>query len=195
MRKIIVSMWTTLDGYVAGPHDEMDWLAPDDQMAAYETSLVENAEALLLGRGTHADFAATWPSIARDEAKADATRAYAQRVDAMPKIVVSRSGRTADWDNTSRLDSLDERSVARLKAGGDGCLVVYGSLTVIAALQRIDAVDEYHLLMHPTALGEGKALFASPVCLQLESVEAFTSGALLLRYSPTTHQHERNRDV
>lgn len=73
--------------------------------------------------------------------------------------------------------------VAQLKGGGEGDLVVYGSLSVIAALQGLGAVDEYHLLVHPTAIGESKALFASPTRLQLRSVEAFPSGVTLMRYT------------
>jgi hypothetical protein len=83
MRRIVVSMWTTLDGYVAGPQDEMPWLALDGRMMEYEISLVSDAEALLLGRITHGDFAGSWPNIAKDESEAPATRAYAQRVDAL----------------------------------------------------------------------------------------------------------------
>jgi dihydrofolate reductase len=189
-------MWTTLDGYVAGLQDEMDWLAVDDHMMTYETYLVTDAEALLLGRGTHRDFAGAWPRIARDEAEAPATRAYAQRVDDMPKIVVSRSGQTVDWRNTSRLDSLDADAVAQLKGGGDGDLVVYGSLGVIAALQALGAVDEYHLLVHPTAIAEGKALFASPTQLRLRAVETFPSGVTLMRYTTVADQeHERTRNA
>ncbi|KHL15058.1 dihydrofolate reductase [Mumia flava] len=188
MRRIIVSMWTTVDGYVAGPDDEMDWLMPDEAMAAYETALVTGAEALLLGRTTHGDFAETWPRIAGDEAEPPANRDYARRVDAMPKFVVSKSGRTASWRSSTRISSLDHDDVARLRAGGDGDLVVYGSLSVIAALQRIAAVDEYHLLLHPTAIGAGKALFTRPARLRLESAEPFPSGVTLMRYVPTTHE-------
>jgi dihydrofolate reductase len=104
----------------------------------------------------------------------------------MPKFVVSRSGQTAGWDNTSRLDSLDADAVAHLKNGGDGDLVVYGSLGVIAALQKLGAVDEYHLLIHPTAIGEGKPLFAAPTRLQLHAVETFPTGVALMRYTPAT---------
>ena len=195
MRRIVVSMWTTLDGYVAGTHDEMDRLAVDDRMMAYETSLVTDAAALLLGRVTHGDFAGTWPRIARDDGEAPAARAYARRVDDMAKIVVSRSGQTVDWDGTSRLDSLDADGVAGLKSGGGGDIVVYGSLAVIAALQELGAVDEYHLLVHPTAIGDGKALFASPTRLQLGSVETFPSGVTLMRYTTAPDQeHERDDD-
>lgn len=189
MRRIVVSMWTTLDGYVAGPQDEMGWLAVDEQMMDYETSLVEDAEALLLGRITHADFADAWPATARDETEAPATRTYAQRVDEMPKLVVSRAGQVAAWRNTSRVGSLDHDTVTELKRGADGNLVIYGSLSVIAALLEQDLIDEYQLLVHPTAIGEGKALFPadhSPIPLRLSSVEAFTSGVVLTRYTRPT---------
>jgi dihydrofolate reductase len=178
-------MWTTLDGYVAGPYDEMGWLAGDEDMAEYETALTAGAEALLLGRTTHEDFAGTWPRVAHDESETPANRAYAQRVDTMPKLVVSRTGKTAEWGNSQRVESLHTVVVNEIKHAGDGYLVIYGSLSVVAQLQEMNMIDEYHLLMHPTAIGEGKALFApaqSPVRLQLRSAEPFTSGVMLLRY-------------
>lgn len=184
MRRIVVSMWTTLDGFVAGPQDEMDWLEVDGRMMEYETSLVNDAEGLLLGRVTHGDFAGAWPAIARDDTEPPESRAYARRVDEMPKFAVSRSGRTADWDTTTRLESLDAETVGRLKEGGSGDLVVYGSLSVVAALQDLGAVDEYQLLVHPTILGEGKPLLAQPVQLALQSVESFSSGVVLMHYAP-----------
>jgi dihydrofolate reductase len=187
MRRIIVSMWTTLDGYVAGPEDEMDWLAPDEPMMEYEISLVNAAEGLLLGRVTHGDFAGQWPRTAQDDSADPGTRAYAQRVDEMPKFVVSRSGTTAAWNNSSVVESLDKDTVSALKDEGDGDLVVYGSLSVIAALRAIDMIDEYHLLVHPTTIGEGKALFPAdqaPAHLRLSSVDPFPSGVALMRYSP-----------
>lgn len=182
MRSIVVSMWTTLDGYVAGPDDQMDWLAPDDQMMQYEISLVTDAAGLLLGRVTHGDFAEAWPKVARDNAETPEHRAYAQRVDDMPKIVVSKSGKTASWNSTSHIESLDADTVTHLKNDGDGNLVIYGSLRVIAALQDLDMIDEYHLLVHPTAIGEGKALFQAPTRLRLRSSESFPSGVVLIRY-------------
>lgn len=184
MRKIVVSMWTTLDGFVAGPDDGMDWLAIDDDMMDYETALVTEAEALLLGRGTHADFAHAWPEIARDESAEPSRRTYARRVDAMPKFVVSESGRTVNWAETTRLSSLGAGEISELKSAGHGDLVVYGSLGVIASLQAVDAIDEYHLLVHPTAIGAGKALFTSRTELQPISSHAFPSGVALLRFVP-----------
>jgi dihydrofolate reductase len=187
VRTIVISMWTTLDGFVAGPDDEMDWLVLDEHLQDYETRLVTDAEALLLGRRTHEDFAGAWPQIARDETEQPGTRAYAQRVHEMPKIVVSRSGKTAEWDHTTRVADLDEETVAHLKDGGDGTLVVYGSLSVIASLEALGMIDEYQLLVHPTAIGMGKALFGpsqAPTRLHLVSAEPFPSGVTLMRYEP-----------
>lgn len=189
MRRIVVSMWTTLDGYVADLRDEMPWLAPDERMMEYEIALVEDAEALLLGRVTHGDFAGAWPSVAQDESAEPAARRYAMRVDEMPKIVVSRSGDTEAWANSSLLAALDKATVTALKRAGDGDLVVYGSLSVIGALRALDVIDEYHLLVHPTAIGAGKALFPSgqePARLSLRSLEAFPSGVALMRYFPVS---------
>src|SRR6185437_14743878 len=63
MRKIIVTMWVTLDGYIAGPNGEMDWVGQfyDEAMGVYETALVSAADTLLLGRVTYQSFAGSWP--------------------------------------------------------------------------------------------------------------------------------------
>ncbi|MPZ96322.1 MAG: dihydrofolate reductase [Propionibacteriales bacterium] len=187
MRKIIVSMWTTLDGLVAGPDDEMDWLHPDDQMQAYENELVASADTLLLGRITHADFAGAWPEMAADPSTSDEVRAYARRVDSMAKMVVSKSGRTADWNNTELLPELRPQTVRSLKEQDGHDIVVYGSLSVVGTLAALGLVDEYHLLVHPTVLHEGKPLFApalGAVSLGLLSADPFASGVVLMRYRP-----------
>jgi dihydrofolate reductase len=95
-RKIIVTMWTTLDGFVAGPNDETDWLRIDDQLLRYERELVKNAESLLLGRTTHTDFADYWPKVTNDVDEPEEMRRYGSRVDAMEKIVVSAQQAGAD---------------------------------------------------------------------------------------------------
>ncbi|MEU4475689.1 dihydrofolate reductase family protein [Micromonospora sp. NPDC023888] len=187
MRKVVVSMWTTLDGFVAGPDDEMGWLLVDDQLQRYERDLVEAAGSLLLGRITHADFAGYWPSAAGDPDEPDDVRGYAQRLDALEKVVVSASGNTATWKNTRRLTHLDAEAITELKRGSGGDIVVYGSLSVIRSLADLHLIDEIHLLVHPLFLRKGKALFSGdqpPVRLELVSAETFTSGVVLTKYRP-----------
>ncbi len=187
MRKIIVSMWTTLDGFVAGPDDEMDWLLIDDQVQAYERELVERAGSLMLGRITHADFAGHWPQAAHNPDEPDDLKGYARRVDTMEKIVVSASGDTATWTNTRRLERIDSDEIIELKRGSGGNIVIYGSLGVIRSLDELRLIDEFHLLVHPLFLRQGKALFdgsQQPVRLGLISAEPFTSGVVLMKYRP-----------
>lgn len=187
MRKIIVSMWTTLDGFVAGPRDEMDWLLIDDQMYRYERKLVEDSGGLLLGRITHADFAGHWPRAAQNPDETDDVRGYARRVDTMEKIVVSASGNIAAWQNTRRLERVHPDEIIELKRGPGGDIVVYGSLAVIRSLVERGLVDEFQLLVHPVFLRNGKALFEDgqpPQRLELVSAEPFTSGVVLMKYRP-----------
>ncbi|RQX12407.1 dihydrofolate reductase [Micromonospora ureilytica] len=187
LRKIVVSMWTTLDGFVAGPDDEMDWLLVDDHLQKYERALVDNAGSLMLGRITHADFAGHWPSTAQNPDQPDDVRGYAQRLDALEKIVVSASGNIAIWTNTRRLTHLDADEITELKRAPGGDIVVYGSLTVIRSLADLRLIDELHLLVHPVFLRQGRALFDGgqpPARLELVSAEPFTSGVVLLKYHP-----------
>jgi dihydrofolate reductase len=187
MRKIIVSMWTTLDGFVAGPHDEMDWLQIDEQVQRYEQDLVDGSGALLLGRITHGDFAGYWPRVAQDPDEAEEARRYARRVDAMEKIVISASGNIAAWQNTRRYDRVDPDEIIELKRGHGGDIVVYGSLGVIRSLAELGLVDEFHLLVHPVFLRDGKALFEGgrpAQRLELVSADPFSSGVVLMKYRP-----------
>jgi dihydrofolate reductase len=184
MGKIIVTAWITLDGYVAGPDDEMDWLLLDSDLMRYEQALVDKASALLLGRITHTDFANAWPATAADPDGDPATRDYARRVCELAKVVVSRSGDITPWEGTTRLRSLERASIDDLKARQDGHIVVYGSLSVVGALTALGAVDEYHLLVHPVLLGAGKPLHGERLPLRTLSVDTFSSGVTLNKYAP-----------
>lgn len=181
-RKIIVSMWTTLDGFVSGPDDEMDWLRIDDQVMRYEQELVESADTLLLGRLTHSDFAGYWAKAAQDPDEPEEVRKYGSRVDAMEKIVVSASGNTTPWRNTRRIDHPEQ--IGELKRGPGADIVVYGSLGVIRSMTGLGLIDEVHLLVHPIFLQQGKLLFdtGGPVRLDLISAEPLPSGVVLSKY-------------
>ncbi|MCY7289335.1 MAG: dihydrofolate reductase family protein [Cryobacterium sp.] len=186
MKRVIVSMWSTLDGFVAGPNDEMDWLSVDDEMFAYEIDLVTNAGSLLLGRITHGDFASSWPEVAQDTGADENQRTYARRVDAMDKVVASKRGNTANWKNTHRLADLDRATITALKQQPGGDVVIYGSLSVVNALEAMGMIDEFHLLIHPRFLQGGKALFSGdqPRSMELLSAETFHSGGVLAKYRP-----------
>lgn len=184
MGKLIATMWITLDGFVANADNDMDWLLLDEQMSRYQQSFVDNASALLLGRGTHADFAGYWPQAATDPGEDEATRAYARRLGELARYVASRSGNIAAWEGTVRLDSIDEQTVGKLKSEHDGDIVMYGSLSLIDALGTMGAMDEYHLLVHPVFLGAGRLFSTRRLALRSLSSEQFDSGVMFKRFAP-----------
>ncbi|QZY52390.1 dihydrofolate reductase family protein [Leucobacter tenebrionis] len=186
MSRLIVSAWVTLDGYVAGADDSMDWLRGDADLAAYEMDLVEGAGVLLLGRKTHEDFASYWPKVAGGELEADeANRQYARRLDQLEKIVASRTGRIASWPRSRCIQEVSEAEIRRVKVSADGDVVVYGSLSLVGALNELRAIDEFHLIVHPVLLCRGKPLLGEDqprADLGLIECKPFSSGAVLLKY-------------
>ncbi|MBM7785605.1 dihydrofolate reductase family protein [Tenggerimyces flavus] len=186
MGRIVATAWITLDGFVANVDNEMDWLLLGESMMTYEQDLVDNASALLFGRSTHADFAGYWPNAATDPNEDEGTRRYARRLGELARYVVSRSGKTAEWEGTTRLETIDEQTVATLKSTHDGDIVIYGSLSVVDALTSIGAMDEYHLLVHPVFLGAGRPFFTRRISLRPLSEERFDSGVVLQRYAPAS---------
>ncbi|MCA2207852.1 dihydrofolate reductase family protein [Nocardia rosealba] len=190
MTRLIASMWTTVDGFVAGLDDSMDWLRADADLMEYETSLVENAGGLLLGRITHNDFAAYWPAVAAGEIDADeGTRRYARRLDQLEKFTASRSGEIADWPGTQQVEHVTAARIQHIKDHADGDVITYGSLSLIAALNELSLIDEFHLIVNPTLLCRGKPLFDEDqrrTEMDLLECRPFSAGAVLLRYAATS---------
>ena len=188
MSRLIVSMWTTVDGYVAGLDDSMDWLRADVDLMDYEISLVENAGALLLGRITHGDFASYWPAVAADAIEADeGTKRYARRLDELDKFVASRSGDVASWPGTHHVEEATATEIQQIKDRSAGDVIIYGSLSLIAALNALSLIDEFHFIVNPTLLGRGKPIVDAdqrPTQMELMECRPFSTGAVLLRYAP-----------
>lgn len=187
MSRVVVSAWTTLDGFVAGLDDSMGWLRADADLMAYEIRLVEEAGALLLGRVTHADFASHWPAVAAGRIDADeGSRRYARRLDQLDKVVASRSGEVAEWPGTRRIAEVTREDIRELRDHADGDVVVYGSLRLVSTLRALDLIDELHLVVNPILLGRGKPLLdpdLPPTPLELRESRPFAAGAVLLRYA------------
>lgn len=183
-RRLIVSEYLSLDGVMETPA----WTMPywSDEVAAYKRRELFAADALVLGRVTYDGFAAAWPGMTDDDG-------FADRMNAMPKHVASRTATQADLDaagwNARLLSSnvLDAISALKNADGDDGLgdLLVFGSADLVRALTSADLVDEYRLLVLPVLVGEGKRLFETEqASLQLASAETFASGIAVLTYHP-----------
>ncbi|GHO63747.1 hypothetical protein KSC_026390 [Ktedonobacter sp. SOSP1-52] len=160
MRKLIVSIWITLDGFVAGPNDEMEWILADEAMNNYENGLIDAADTLLLGRATYQGFAGHWPKVAENATAAKEEVAYAHQVNTMRKIVFSKTLKNAEWNNSRLIQEILPEEIRSMKQEPGRDIVIYGSLSIVRVLMQFDLIDEYQLLVHPVVLGSGKPLWS-----------------------------------
>lgn len=183
MRKLIVSNMVTVDGYFAGPGEEIDWHNVDAEFNDYAISLLDSVDTLVFGRRTYEVMASYWPT---PEALTDDAE-VAGRMNDLAKIVFSRTLERADWRNTRLVkgDIADEMTARKQEDGKD--MVIFGSGSVVARLAERGVIDEYRVIVNPIALGEGKSQFAGMgrrLPLQLLGSKAFRSGNVLLTYAP-----------
>jgi len=160
MGRIVVSENVTLDGVVQDPTGEegfgrggwFDELIGEDRAAWAELELAEarGAEALLLGRRSDAYFGTRWPSR---------TGEWAERLNGLPKYVVSSTLAEPAWTNATVLRGDVVREVSQLKQKLDGEIVVYASRPLVQSLLEHDLVDELRLIVFPVVLGDGERLF------------------------------------
>ena len=187
MGRIVISENVTLDGVVEDPTGEEGFslggwfvqvgeadLAAWAEVAHHEAV---DAEAFLLGRRSYEYLAARWPTRSGE---------FADRLNSMPKYVVSSTLEAPDWNNSTVLsgDAIDEISTLKHELEGD--IVVAASFELVDALMEHDLVDELRLMVFPTVLGGGLKLFgdtSAPKALKL--VESKPAGeTFILVYRP-----------
>lgn len=186
MRKVIVSEFVTLDGVMEDPggaektaHGAWTWPYWSDEIGKFKFEELFASDALLLGRVTYQGFAAAWPS-AMDE------QGFADRMNSLPKFVVSMTLTSVEWNNSSLIKEHVAEEIAKLKQQPGQDILIAGSAELVQALMRHGLIDEYRLLVYPVVLGSGKRLFAegSAATLKLVETRSFDSGVALLRYQP-----------
>ena len=188
MRRLIASEFVTLDGVMEAPgHDphrdgKNAWAlryAGADQQRYKAEELLE-AGAILMGRVTYEIFAAFWPTAPSDEG-------FAERMNALPKYVVSGSLGTAGWQNSRIIKGDPAGRIAELKQQAGGDILLVGSADLLNSLVPHDLIDEYRLMVFPVLLRGGKRLFrdATDIThLELVDTRTFASGVTVLTYRP-----------
>jgi dihydrofolate reductase len=177
MRRIVSSTYVSLDGLIEQLERwHFDYL--DDAANQAAADLLATADALLMGRRTYEGFAETWPSQTGD---------MADKINAMPKYVASRTLDKADWANTTVLERDLVEAVAELKRQPGGDVLMYGFGPVARTLLANGLLDEVQLWLHPVFVGTGgpgDLLFREGNQARLTLLEArpLPSGVLILRY-------------
>ena len=189
MRKIIVSMRVTLDGFITGPQGEVDWMEEffDEALANYESELQKTVDTALFGRVTYQGFESYWPQVALDPASPKGLVAYAHQLNAMRKMVFSKTLSRVEWNNSTLVKEIVPEEITKMKQEPGRDIVIHGSASIVRTLTNLGLIDTYQLLVYPVVLGSGKPLWSDilhEVKLSLSSAETHPSGVVVLSYQP-----------
>jgi dihydrofolate reductase len=212
MRKLVLKMSVSLDGYVGGPNGEIDWLfkSLDEGATAWIADTLWQAGVHIMGSRTYHDMAAYWPT---------STEPLAAPMNEIPKVVFSKKGslrqgdeltttalkdaigasgaklsagsakpspNTASWTDATVARGELVEEITRLKQAGKD-IIAHGGARFAQSLVRLGLIDEYQLLVHPIALGAGLPLFSGldkPLYLKLVSTSLFSRGVVAHVYRP-----------
>jgi dihydrofolate reductase len=194
--KLTVTTFLTLDGVMQGPggaeedrsggFDQGGWVPPfvDQDFGEIVDAWFARADEFLLGRTTYELMFPYWSQVT-DPAEAGAT---GQKLNTLPKHVVSRTLRSPQWANSSVLDGDVVAAVTALKDKPGGELQVHGSAQLVQTLNQHNLVDEYRLLVFPVVLGTGKRLFGDgtvPTAFRTVENRTTSTGVVALTLRPT----------
>ncbi len=186
MRKIVLFMSVSLDGFIEGPDRQIDWHMVDDELHSHFNEQLRAMGAFLHGRVTYELMAGFWPTADSDPSITGPMAEFAGIWRDTPKIVFSRTLERADWNTTiMRAVAVEEITALTAQPGGDLAL---GGADLAAAFMRHDLIDEYRIYVHPVLIGGGKPLFPASgikINLRLAETRAFGNGVVLLRYRRT----------
>ncbi|HEX6468831.1 MAG TPA: dihydrofolate reductase family protein [Streptosporangiaceae bacterium] len=184
MRRFKLQVQTTVDGYMAGPNGEMDWMTMPwtDDVGSYVDTLTRAVDCIVLGRKLAEGFIPAWAAGPEGESQ--------ESIDWMnntPKVVISNSLEKSPWDNAVVAGGDLAETVNRLKAQPGGEMIVYGGGTLVANLIAEDLLDELHLFVNPTAIGTGMPVFPDRGAyhrLRLVAARPFDCGITALHLEP-----------
>ncbi len=184
MRKLILQMTITLDGFIADSAGKLDSMDNDPVMGQTHYALAKGADAALMGRNLYHDMSDFWPEIAKSPDASEA--AFAKLINGMKKIVVSSKSEQLTWTNAEQLmvdgDADLVKKVQALKDQDGDYLLLYGGVQTAQTLSKHRLIDEYRLDISPVVLGDGQKLFVEQSELEFVNATPYASGALGVTY-------------
>ncbi len=189
MRKLVFLMHISLDGYVAGPNGEMDWILLSDALFEDVHTIASEADSAVYGRVTFEMMEAYWPTAAEQPNATHHDIVHGNWANAVPKYVFSRTRSSAEWQNTHFIADNIVDEMARLKAQPGKNLLLLGSTTTAQTFMRHNLIDEYIFNVNPIMLGAGRSVFperTTPSNLTLQQSKPYDDGVMQLRYAPAS---------
>ena len=186
MRKIISFMHVSLDGFVAGPNGEMNWIKVDEEIFDFVANRISEGDTALYGRVTYEMMEGYWPNAGKQPNASKHDIEHSQWYGKTHKIVLSRTMNKEGLNNTTIISSDLVNNINAIKTQeGAAEILLFGSPSATHALMAENLIDGYWLFVNPIILGEGIPLFKNirqKTNLQMMSTRRFTSGVTELNY-------------
>jgi dihydrofolate reductase len=185
VRKLILHVGMSIDGFIAGPNNEMDWMdfTWNEKLREYEDGLHETVDTILLGRKMTNEFISYWTDVMNKPGDPEYT--FAKKMMETPKIVFTKTLNKSEWPNTEIATGDLKDEITKLKSQEGGDIIVYGGASFDSSLIKENLIDEFYLFINPVAIGNGKTIFKDLKEIRkftlIESI-AFDSGTVLLHY-------------
>lgn len=184
-RKLKLHVHMSLDGFIAGPNDENDWIdfSWDEKLKEFENRMHESVDTILLGRNMTNEFISYWSNVINNPE--DPEYSFAKKMIETPKIVFTKSLNRSEWINTEIATGNLKEEITKLKNLDGGDIIVYGGASFDSSLIKENLIDEYILLVNPVAIGNGKPIFKDlKEIRKLTLIESmvFNSGTVSLHY-------------
>ena len=185
MRKLKLQMQVTIDGFVAGPEGQLDWMTwnMDEKLLALINHLTDTSDTILLGRKMTDGFIQHWEhAVSQPESHQDSL--FARKMVDMPKVVFSKTLDHVDGQN-ARVENGDlNEALTQLKRAPGKDIVVYGGATFVSSLLETGLIDELNLFANPVAIGDGMRIFKNRQPFTLTASVAYPCGIVVNTYNP-----------
>src|SRR5215216_170423 len=160
MRKLKLQMQITVDGFVAGPNGDLDWMTfnMDDKIIEYINSITDSSDTILMGRKMTDGFVNYWTGVLENPESPEYV--FARKMVDYPKVVFTKTLDESAWPNTvlAKGDIVEEVNHLKNQQGTD--LLAYGGAGFVSSLIKHNLIDEYHLFVNPVAIGNGMTIFS-----------------------------------
>lgn len=184
MRKLKLQMQVSIDGYVAGPNGEMDWMEWnwDDGLKEFVQQLTEPVDTIVMGKNLAMGFIPHWTAALQQPESNDV---FARKMVETPKLVFTKTIGNNPWNHTQLATGDLKEEIGKLKMQeGKKDIITYGGASLAGALIAEQLIDDLYLFVNPTAIGNGMRIFNGQTHLVLQETLPFACGIVVLHYSP-----------
>jgi dihydrofolate reductase len=183
VRKVISFNMTTANGFFEGPNQDISWHHVDQEFNEFAIKQLRSVDMILFGRVTYQLMANYWPT----QAAIESDPIIAKKMNALPKIVFSKTLDKAEWNNTRLIRGNIAKEVSYLKGQPGKNLIIFGSSDLTVIMAQMGLVDEFRIMVNPVVIGSGKPFLKGiegKVNMKLLREKTFHSGNILLYYQP-----------